>query len=101
MFSKKLLIKQPGAWIPIVMSFAMLAFIVFYILIFGTVEPDPNADEGTAAHLFQIWLVAETLMVAFFAIRWLPQKPKQALWVLTVQIVAVLLACAPVFLLGF
>ncbi len=56
-------------------------------------------DEGTGAHLFQIWLVVEVLMVAFFAIKWLPLKPKQALLVLAIQIFAVLAACAPVFFL--
>jgi hypothetical protein len=35
----------------------------------------------------------------FFAIRWLPQAPKQALQVLAVQAVAWLAAVVPVFIL--
>jgi hypothetical protein len=54
-------------------------------------------DEGTGAHLFQIWLVLEVFMVGFFAVKWLPQKPKDTLFVLAIQIVAVLIVCAPVF----
>ena len=92
-----LLIKEPSAWIPIVLSLGTMAFIVTYISIFGIAAPSPDADEGTPAHLFQIWLVLEVLMVAFFAIKWLPQRPKEALFVLVIQIVAVLAACAPVF----
>ena len=65
------------------------------IVLFGPPHREP--DEGTAAHLFQIWLVLEALMVVFFAIKWLPQMPKQALLVLTVQVTAALAACAPVF----
>ena len=79
--------KKPSAWIPLALSLAMVAIMLIHIAIFGIVR---EADEGVAAHLFQIWLVLEVLMVAFFAITWLPQKPQQALLVLAIQIVAVL-----------
>ncbi len=94
------IIKKPSAWIPVAMSFAMLAFIIIYIAIYGISTPNPNADEGVAAHLFQLWLFLEFLMVTFFAIKWLPRNPKPALRVLALQIVAVLAACAPIFFLG-
>ena len=87
-------LKRPSAWIPIAMSLAILAMVIANIGIFGVVH---GADEGAAAHIFQIWLVLEILMVAFFAIKWLPKRPKGALFVLAIQIVAVLAACAPVF----
>ena len=92
------IIKNPSAWIPIALSLAVLASMLIYIGIAGA--PTRQPDEGTAAHLFQIWLVLEALMVGFFAVKWLPQMPKQALLVLVIQIVAVLAACAPVFYLG-
>ena len=53
------------------MSLIALAMILGNIAIFGAVH---EADEGTAAHLFQIWLVLEVLMVAFFAMKWLAQN---------------------------
>ena len=87
-------LKQPSAWIPIAMSLAILVMILVNIGIIGVVH---EADEGTAAHIFQIWLVLEVLLVVFFAIKWLPRKPKEALFVLAIQIVAALAACAPVF----
>ncbi len=93
------ILKKPSAWIPIAMSLAMLAFILTYLAIFGVSAPNPDADEGTPAHLFQLWLVLEVLMVSFFAVKWLPQKPKQALFVLAIQIIAVVAACAPIFYL--
>lgn len=91
------LIKQTSAWIPIAMSLTVLAAMLIVITLSGV--PEPQADEGTGAHLFQLWLFLETFMVAFFAIKWLPQNPKEALLILTIQIIAALAACAPVFLL--
>ncbi len=91
------LLKKPSAWFPIAVSLAILAVMLIGIAMSGV--PAHQADEGTGAHIFQIWLVLEILMMAFFAIRWVPQAPKQALTVLTIQIVAVLAACAPVFFL--
>lgn len=87
--------KKPSVWIPIAMSLIVLVTMLIYIVISGV--PVRQPDEGTGAHLFQIWLVLEVLMVLFFAIKWLPQRPKQALLVLAIQIVAALAACAPVF----
>ena len=46
-----LLIKKPSAWLPIAIPLAFLAYILTYIAIQGVPTPDPNADEGTAAHL--------------------------------------------------
>jgi hypothetical protein len=40
-------------------------------------------------------------IIAFFAIKWLPRSPKQALLVLVLQGSAALMALAPVYLLRF
>ena len=58
-----------------------------------------EADEGTAAHLWQLLMVGQIPVIAFFAITWLPRAPRQALVVLVLQAVAALAAAAPVFLL--
>jgi hypothetical protein len=89
------ILKRPSAWIPILLSLAVIAAWLISIAVFGI--PHREADEGTAAHLFQIWLGLEVLMIGFFGIKWLPQKPKQAVVVLAIQIVAALGACVPVF----
>ncbi len=89
------IIKHPSAWLPIVISLLVLATILITITVSG--PPSPQPDEGVGAHLFQIWLALEVLMIAFFAIQWLPKKPEEAVLVLVIQIVAVLAACAPVF----
>ncbi len=91
--------KYPSAWIPILFSAISLVLTLLTVAITGAPQTPP-ADEGTAAHLFQLWLVLEVLMILFFAVRWLPRSFKAAACVLTVQIVTVIAACSPVFILG-
>ncbi|MGC9603437.1 MAG: hypothetical protein ABSF47_03135 [Minisyncoccia bacterium] len=90
--------RHPSAWLPIAMSLAVLAIMLIYIATLGV--PVREADEGTGAHLFQIWMVLEILSVAFFTIKWLPRNPKQTLMVLALQIVAIFLPMAIVFFLN-
>jgi len=89
------ILKHWSAWVPLGMSLAVIATWIIAVAAYGAPMPEP--DEGTAAHLFQIWLGLEALLLAFFAIWWLPQKPKEALFVLAIQILAVLAGCFPVF----
>ncbi len=89
-------VKKPTALAPIVMSLAGLALVLVHAARYGIVH---EADEGTSAHLFQILMVAQVPVIAFFAITWLPRTPQQALLVLALQIVAALAAFASVFFL--
>jgi cell division protein FtsW (lipid II flippase) len=88
------MIKRPLAWIPVAMSLAILAMVLTTIGLSGAVRQE---DEGTQAHIFQLWLVLEVVLVAGFAVAWMPRRPKQALVVLAIQILCALAACAPVF----
>jgi hypothetical protein len=87
------LIKQPSAYLPVTMSAIALALVLSHVL-FGVVH---EADEGTAAHLWQLLMVGQAPVVAYFALKWLPKSPGEALRVLALQIAAILAACAPVF----
>jgi len=88
--------KHPSAFLPLAMSFAALALVLGHAARFGIVH---EADEGTAAHLFQMLMVAQVPVVAFFAIKWLPQTPRQALQVLALQCAAALAAFVAVYFL--
>ena len=88
--------KRPSAFVPVVMSFAALALVLVHIIMSGTAR---QADEGTAAHLWQLLMAAQIPIVAFFAIRWLPRNPRSALPVLALQALAGLAALTPVYLL--
>ena len=88
--------KQPSAFLPLAMSVAALALVVGHAVVYGIVH---EADEGTAAHIFQLLMAAQIPVVAFFAIKWLPRAPRQALGVLALQAGAGLAAFAAVFFL--
>ncbi len=90
-------IRQPSAALPIVMSIAALAVVLVHVAVVGVVR---EADEGTEAHIFQILMVAQLPVMAYFALKWLPVMPKYALAVLALQLCAALIAIAPVYLLG-
>lgn len=88
------LLKRPSALIPVAMSGAALATVIGYAAMFGTAH---QADEGAAAHVWQLLMVGQVPVVAFFAIRWLPTQPKQALLVLALQVGAAAAAMFPVW----
>ncbi len=90
------IMKKPSAFLPLAMSFAALATVLVHVAMFGVAR---EADEGTAAHIWQILMAAQIPIVAFFAIKWLPRTPRQALLVLALQGGAALAALAPVFFL--
>jgi DNA-binding CsgD family transcriptional regulator len=94
----KALLKYPSAFLPLAMSFGALATVLIYVAIFG---PAPQADEGTAAHIWQILMAGQLPIIAFFAFKWLHRTPKQALLVLVLQVGAAVMALLPVYLLRF
>ena len=88
--------KQPAAIVPIAMSAAALVLVLGHIVLFGVTR---EADEGATAHIFQLLMVLQLPVVAYFAIKRLPQAPREALSVLALQAGAGLAALAPVFFL--
>lgn len=95
MVYKKSLVKNPSAWVPIAMSACAIALLLFYFLTFGVVH---EKDEGVAAHLWQILMGGQVPIIAFFAVKYLPENPKQAFIILLIQLASITLACAPVFI---
>ncbi len=89
-------IRKPSAFLPVAMSVAALTVVLVHAAICGIIH---EADEGTAAHLFQLLMAAQLPVIAFFAIKWLPRAPKQALGVLALQAGAAMVALASVFFL--
>jgi hypothetical protein len=88
------LLTRPSALVPLVMSGAAIVVIAGYIVMFGTAR---QADEGTAAHLWQLLMAGQVPVIAFFAIKWLPAEPRKALPVLALQFGAALAAAFPVW----
>lgn len=89
------MIRHPSAFLPVAMSIAALALVLGHVALPGVAH---EADEGATAHIFQLLIVAQLPLVAFFAIKWLPRIPRTSLWVLAVQAVAILAALGSVAL---
>ena len=87
-------LKHPAALIPIGMSLGALATLAIHIALFGVTR---EADEGTAAHIWQLLMAGQLPVIAWFAINWLPAEPRQALLVLALQLGAGLAAAFPVW----
>lgn len=88
------IVRRPTAFLPMAMSLTALAVVLLHIAIYGAAR---EADEGTAAHIWQILMAAQLPILAFFAIKWLPRAPRHALYVLGLQAGAALASMAPVF----
>jgi hypothetical protein len=90
--------KRPSAHIPIAMSCAALAVVLYHIAAFGTAR---QPDEGTEAHLWQILMAGQLPVVIWFMAKWLSRAPEQAVPVLALQATCGLAALAPVFLFNW
>lgn len=91
-------LRCPCAYLPLAMSLAALAVVIAHLAAFGVAR---QADEGAAAHFWQLLMAGQIPFLAFFAIKWLPRAPKQTLSVLALQVGAALAAAAPVYLLNW
>jgi len=89
--------KQPSALIPIAMSLGALATVLYHVALFGVAR---EADEGAAAHIWQLLMAGQVPVVGFFLVTWLPRAPRHALQILALQVGAALAALAPVYWLG-
>ncbi len=91
------LLRRPSAFLPLLISSGFL--IAFAIgIAHGTLVRQP--DEGTGAHLFQLLMPLQMLVIAFFAYTWVPKMRYPALAIVALQCAAALAVVAIVFFLG-
>jgi len=90
------LLRRPIAFTPVLSAVFLLALIGLRIARYG---PAPQADEGTEAHLFQLLMPLNAVLIVWFAATWLPRAPKSALGVLAVQSGTTLAVLSTVLLL--
>jgi hypothetical protein len=91
------IVKRLGALVPIAMSLIALAVVLLHVAMYGVAR---EADEGAAAHIWQLLMAGQIPVLAFFAIKWLPRAPKPTIYVLALQAGAALASLAPVFFLN-
>ena len=68
------LITRPTALVPIVMSLLALAILILALTL--GVGRSTDGDEGAAAHIWQLLMIGQMPIVAFFAIYWVPREPE-------------------------
>jgi hypothetical protein len=90
------MLRQPSALIPLAMSLCAFVVVIAHLATTGVAR---EADEGNAAHLWQLLMAGQLPVIGFFAIRWLPRRPRQALLVLVLQAAGGIAAAAPVVIL--
>ena len=84
------LIKKPSAWLPVAMSLVALLLLLQHVILVGVTPDSATSDEGAPARLWQLLMAGQLLLMIFFAARWLPRLPGQALRVLGLQAVVAL-----------
>jgi hypothetical protein len=83
---------------PPVGSLGALAMVAWFLAAHGVAR---QPDESGQARVWQVLMAAQVPAISYFALRWLPREPRPARIVLTPQVIAAILAAAPVLLLGF
>jgi hypothetical protein len=95
------IVRKPSAFLPLAMSLAALALLggaYLFALASGHAGLERQQDEGALAHLWQILMAGQLPVLIFFATKWLPRAPRQALYVLALQAGVAVAAMAPVYL---
>jgi hypothetical protein len=87
---------RPSAFLPLLMSSVAMAMVLIHAALYGIVD---SPDEGTPAHIFQLLMVAQLPLMAFFTIRWLPRAPISTIQVVLLQVGAAGCAVVSVLLL--
>ena len=94
-----------SGWLPLALAGAALALLGgFWIT--GPHAPNMvldhgvyREDEGVAAHLWQLLMLAQLVAIAVFLVRWAPRAPRGAMLMLGLQVCGLVAAALPVWLL--
>jgi len=89
--------RKPSAYLPIALSLLALTVVLTAVTLNG--GPVREADEGSAAHIWQILMALQAPILLIFAIKWLHRAPRRAAQVLALQATAVAANLAAVFFL--
>lgn len=85
---------SPSGFVPVAMSIGALAVVAGHMVTSGVA---PQADEGTAAHVWQLLMACQLPVVAWFALRWIPQRGRTAIAISAIHVGALAAACFPVW----
>ena len=93
------LLKKPTGYLPLLMSAVALAGIFTYVAVAGIPENEPPHDERAPARIFQLFMALQMVVIACFAVKWLPRAPRQATSVLLLHAAGVAAAIGTIVVL--
>ena len=89
------LLKRPTAFVPLAISAGFLIPLLVGVAQETLVR---QPDEGIGAHLFQSLIPLQVIIIAAFAVSWLPKRPRPAILVLALQGAALFAVLSIVYL---
>ncbi len=90
------LLREISGWVPIAIPVTIVLMLTSYLVLAGS---ERDTDEGFAAHMFQLLLLVQATVMVYFAVKWLPERPREAMQTLALQLIAIVIAISPVFIL--
>ncbi len=94
--NRRSMLGSPLTLAPILLPLFCIGMVLVHLARFGT---RVEADEGTEAHLFQLFMVLQVPLMVLFAAKWWPVRRQATLVVLALQGLAAAAALALVFFL--
>ena len=93
--------RRPSGYAPLILSgcaLLMLAGALAYNLLTGVAVKEDH-DEGVLAHLYQIMIGAQILIIPWFALRWGRRDWRAGLTLLAAQVLAIACSMVPLWLI--
>ena len=91
------MLRQLSALVPLAMSLAALLLVVYQWI----ASPSPHpADAGAGGNAVQLLILGQAPFIAWFAAKWMPREPGDALLILALQAAAAVAALVPVMFFG-
>lgn len=91
--------RHPSAFVPLILSGCALALLVGYLSVFGIGSGRTAHDEGATAHLYQLLIGAQLLIIPWFALRWSWREWRAGATLLALQALAITASFAPLWLI--
>lgn len=94
--------KHPSGFVPLVLSACAIALLASYIAIYGVGSARPDVDvhdEGSAAHIYQLLIGAQILIIPWFALRWGRRDLRAGTTLVALQVLAIIASFGPLWLI--
>jgi hypothetical protein len=94
--------KHPSAFVPTILSGLALIELLIFLAVFGIGGGSPAAgthDEGPAAHIYQLLIGAQFLIVPWFVLRWGWRDWRAGMTLVALQMLAITVSFVPLWLI--